>query len=194
MGQQKLFDIAIEVVETWANAGRIPIPDETSRASLMPYAMDIAKQIQKGTLELEDIYKFIKEKFKDQGDLVRGKPYLWSLHSISRDIYAWKATREKSRIKYPAPMGWRNYTNQYGETLVWDYDTGHVIITPPAITEVDPIPNEFPSAKYRQIAPNEIIIKRSGRIGFERSFRLESNDLTEEELRSLEDIANNEQQ
>lgn len=187
---QKLREIAIEVVETWANAGRIPVPDEVSRAPLMTYAMDIAKQIQKGSLSLDDVYKFIKEKFREQGESARGKPYLWSLHAISRDIYAWKSTREASKIKHPAPFGWKNYTNQYGETLVWDYDTGQVIVTPPAITEVDVLPNEFPSAKYRQLAPNEVIVKRSGRLGFERSFYVKGNDLSDEECKSLEDIAN----
>lgn len=180
-------ELSQEILEAWALGANITLPDKETRVPWLPAVADLAKMVQKQEITVEDVYQYTREICSEPWK--RRTPQFWSIKYIRDHIWAWKEVSEKKKY-IPPPPGWESHVDHLGFSYSWDWKNGKEVVVERQ-DRVKPEQTSTHSPGYVPLAPNERMVKRIGREGYQRDFFLTGIDseLSEEEERQLEELA-----
>jgi len=182
-------ELSEDILVAWAKGANITIPDKDIRLHWMPVLADLAKMVQNDAITVDDVYHYTMAICADPWK--REQPHLWSLFSIRQHILAWVQVSSRTKSFAPPP-GFKSHIDHLGRSHIWNWDTGHEIVST-AVPPVEPVQTTTHSPTYVPLGPNERIVKRRNREGFQRDYFLMGNSgLTDEEMDTLEEIAEDE--
>lgn len=186
---KSIKELSEDVLEAWSQGANTTLPSKETRLPWLSAVADIAKMVQKEEISVQDVYDYTKELCSDP--YRRSQPQLWSMNFVRSNIYMWVQTGDRKKSFAPPP-GFKSHVDHLGRSHVWDWKLGREVISVTSVSE--PVPNNTHGLPYVPLAPNERLTKRVGREGYQRDLFLDEDDsdLTEEEVRLLQEMADNE--